>query len=121
MHQIKRLWKMVAKDCGWKHPRAWAVRKLWSEKATEAVLELLRDSGGLPGDGQERERGSERALGRRGRGGRGRGRSSGRRGGWAGAALGCASFCLLVRYIFLSFVSFFCLGVQGVGGRAAPV
>ena len=29
---------------GWKHPRAAAVRKLWKEKATEAVLELLENT-----------------------------------------------------------------------------
>ena len=31
----------LAKDCGWKRPKAPAVRKLWKEGATEAVLELL--------------------------------------------------------------------------------
>ena len=34
----------TGKDCGWKHPMAPAVRKLWKEGATEAVLELLRDA-----------------------------------------------------------------------------
>ena len=42
--QIRRLWRRVGKDCGWKHPRAPAVRKLWREEATEAVLEFLRDT-----------------------------------------------------------------------------
>ena len=42
--QIRRLWKRVGKDCGWEHPRAPAVRKLWREEATEAVLEFLRDT-----------------------------------------------------------------------------
>ena len=42
--QIRRLWKRVAKDCGWKHPRAPAVRKLWREGATGAVLEFLEDT-----------------------------------------------------------------------------
>ena len=39
-----RLWRRVGKDCGWEHPRAPAVRKLWDEKATEAVLEFLEDA-----------------------------------------------------------------------------
>ena len=34
----------VGKGCGWKHPRAPAVRKLWKEKTTEAVLEFLEDT-----------------------------------------------------------------------------
>ena len=42
--QIRRLWRRVGKDCGWKRPRAPAVRKLWREEATEAVLEFLRDT-----------------------------------------------------------------------------
>ena len=33
----------MAKDCKWRHPKAPAVRKLWKEGATEAVLEFLRD------------------------------------------------------------------------------
>ena len=33
----------MGKDCGWKHSRAPAVRKMWKEKATEAVLEFLED------------------------------------------------------------------------------
>ena len=32
------------KYCGWKHPRAPAVRKLWRKEATEAVLEFLEDT-----------------------------------------------------------------------------
>ena len=36
--------KRTSKDCGWKHPKAPAVRKLWKEGATEAVLEFLRDT-----------------------------------------------------------------------------
>ena len=39
--QIWKLWRGVAKDCGWRHPKAPAVRKLWKEGATEAVLESL--------------------------------------------------------------------------------
>ena len=42
--QIRRLWRRVAKDCRWKHPKAPAVRKLWKGRATEAVLEFLRDT-----------------------------------------------------------------------------
>ena len=42
--QIRRLRRRVGKDCGWKHPRAPAVRKLWREEATEAVLKFLRDT-----------------------------------------------------------------------------
>ena len=34
----------VGKDCGWKHLRAPAVRKLWKEGATGAVLEILEDT-----------------------------------------------------------------------------
>ena len=33
----------MGKDSRWKHPRAPAVRKLWKEKATDAVLEFLED------------------------------------------------------------------------------
>src|SRR6266705_3517789 len=40
----QRLWRRVGKDCGWKHPKELAVRKLWKEGATEAVLEFLRDT-----------------------------------------------------------------------------
>ena len=42
--QIRRLWKRVGKDCRWKHPKAPAVRKLWREGATTAVLEFLEDT-----------------------------------------------------------------------------
>ena len=42
--QRHRLWRRVGKDCGWEHPRAPAVRKLWDERATEAVLEFLEDT-----------------------------------------------------------------------------
>ena len=34
----------MGKDCGWERPRAPAVRKLWDERATEAVLEFLEDT-----------------------------------------------------------------------------
>ena len=33
----------MGKDCGRKHPRAPAIRKLWREGATGAVLEFLED------------------------------------------------------------------------------
>ena len=39
--QNRRLWRRVARDCGWKHPKAPAVRNLWKEGATEAALEFL--------------------------------------------------------------------------------
>ena len=42
--QIRRLWRRIGKDCGWKHPRAPAVRKLWRKEATEAVLKFLEDT-----------------------------------------------------------------------------
>ena len=42
--QTWRLWRRVAKDCGWQHPKAPAVRKLWREGATGAVLEFLEDT-----------------------------------------------------------------------------
>ena len=42
--QIRRLWGQVGKDCGWKRPRAPAVRNLWKERATEAMLEFLEDT-----------------------------------------------------------------------------
>ena len=42
--QIQKLWGRVGKDCGWKHPRAPAVKKLWKEYATEVVLEFLEDT-----------------------------------------------------------------------------
>lgn len=44
VQQRRRLWERVAKDCGWRRPRAPAVRKLWNEGATEAVLEFLKDT-----------------------------------------------------------------------------
>ena len=37
------MWQRVGKECGWRHPRARSVRLLWREKATEAVLDRLRD------------------------------------------------------------------------------
>ena len=42
--QIRRLWRRIGKDCGWEHPRAPAVRWLWDERATGAVLEFLEDT-----------------------------------------------------------------------------
>ena len=33
-----------SKGWGWKHPKAPAVRKLWRESATEAVLDFLADT-----------------------------------------------------------------------------
>ena len=43
--QITRLRKDIGKACGWKHPRALSAKWLWKEKATEAVLRFLRDTG----------------------------------------------------------------------------
>ena len=34
----------MAKDCGWRHPKTPAVRKLWIEGATGADLEFLEDT-----------------------------------------------------------------------------
>ena len=42
--QIRRLWRRVGKDCGGKHPKAPAVRKLRKGGATEAVSEFLGGS-----------------------------------------------------------------------------
>lgn len=42
--QIRMLWRRTGKDCHWEHPRAPAVRWLWKEEATEAVLEDLEDT-----------------------------------------------------------------------------
>ena len=39
--QARKMWKEIGKACGWKHPRAPAVRWLWEEKATKAVLSFL--------------------------------------------------------------------------------
>ena len=38
------MWKDIGKAGGWKHPRAPSARLLWKEKATEAVLDFLRDT-----------------------------------------------------------------------------
>ena len=42
--QIGQLWRRVARDVEWRHPRAPATRKLWRESATGAVLEFLADA-----------------------------------------------------------------------------
>ena len=42
--QIRRLWRRIGKDCGWEHLRVPAVRWLWDERATGAVLEFLKDT-----------------------------------------------------------------------------
>ena len=41
------MWKTIGKACGWKHPKAPSVKHLWKDKykATEAVLDFLRDTG----------------------------------------------------------------------------
>ena len=38
------MWKAIGKACGWKHPKAPSARHLWKDKATEAVLDFLRDT-----------------------------------------------------------------------------
>ena len=42
--QARKVWKDIGKACGWKHPRAFSVKWLWKERATEAVLGFLRDT-----------------------------------------------------------------------------
>ena len=42
--QIARLWRDIGKACGRKRPRAPSVKRLWKEKATEAVLVFSRDT-----------------------------------------------------------------------------
>ena len=42
--QIRKLWERIGKDCGWEYPRAPAVRWLWDERATGAVLDCLEDT-----------------------------------------------------------------------------
>ena len=42
--QQRRLWRRIGRDCGWKHPRAPAVKWLWEERATEAVLAFSADT-----------------------------------------------------------------------------
>ena len=43
--QIKELWKSIGKACEWKHPRAPTAGPLFrDERATPAVLQLLRDT-----------------------------------------------------------------------------
>ena len=42
--QIRKLWKRTGEDCHWEHPRAPSVRRLWKDKATEAVLKYLEDT-----------------------------------------------------------------------------
>ena len=42
--QARRMWRDIGKVCGWRHPRAPSVRLLWDGRATEAVLDFLRDT-----------------------------------------------------------------------------
>ena len=39
--QTRALWRRIGEDCHWEHPRAPALRWLWEEEATGAVLEFL--------------------------------------------------------------------------------
>ena len=41
MPQIRRLWRDIGKDHGWKHPRASSGKCLWKEKSIEVVLAFL--------------------------------------------------------------------------------
>lgn len=38
------MWKGIGKAYGWKHPKAPSVKHLWKDRATDAVLEFLRDT-----------------------------------------------------------------------------
>ena len=38
------MWKAIGRACGWKHPKTPSVRRLCKDKATEAVLDFLRDT-----------------------------------------------------------------------------
>ena len=38
------IWQKVGKDCGWEHPRAPALRRLWKDDAVGAVVELLENT-----------------------------------------------------------------------------
>ena len=44
--QARRMWKAIGRACGWKHPnlKAPSVRHLWKDRATEAVLDFLKDT-----------------------------------------------------------------------------
>ena len=42
--QARKMWRAIGKALGWTHPRAPAMKWLWKEKPTEAVLEVLRDT-----------------------------------------------------------------------------
>ena len=35
----------MGKACGWKHPKVPSVKRLWKDKAIEAVLAFLEDTG----------------------------------------------------------------------------
>ena len=86
--QIRRLWRGIGKDCGWEHPRAPAVRWLWDEGATGAVLEFLEDT-------RVGFRTSARAVSEPQRQeGEGEGEDQGQKGKrGAGPTLGCTFLC----------------------------
>ena len=45
-HRPRKCGTTIGKACGWNHPRAPSVKHLWKDKATEAVLDSLRDTAG---------------------------------------------------------------------------
>ena len=40
----RKMWKAIGKAHGWKHPKAPAIKWLWKERSTEAVLKMLRET-----------------------------------------------------------------------------
>ena len=42
--QARRVWRAIGRAHGWKQPRAPAIKWLWKEKPTGAILEVLRDT-----------------------------------------------------------------------------
>ena len=42
--QIRDLRRRIGKECHWEHPRGPALRWLWKQEATEAVIEFLEDT-----------------------------------------------------------------------------
>ena len=42
--QIRTLWQRVGKYCGWEHPRAPVLRRLWKDGAVGVVVEFLEST-----------------------------------------------------------------------------